>query len=103
MINGPGSLPRAWPGTILVSEGSICAHPSLMSDTTPARRSGRMSRDRSTPAFTGHADERPPFASHELPEFNWEGGGTLVCQASRVDSNLNYPETVACGSSSDLK
>jgi hypothetical protein len=37
---------------------SICAHPSLMSHTTPARRSGRMSSDRSTPAFTGHADLR---------------------------------------------
>jgi hypothetical protein len=36
----------------------ICAHPSLMRHPTPARRSGRMSRDRSTQVVTGHADVR---------------------------------------------
>ncbi len=51
-----GTVSRCSTAEQAAREPSFCAHPRPMSHTTPARRSGRMSRDRSTRMFTGHAD-----------------------------------------------
>jgi hypothetical protein len=62
-------------GSVVTRDPSIGAYPGLLCHTTSSRRSGRMSRDRSTPMFTGHADGRTVAGDSE----SWRGptGSTL--------------------------